>query len=111
AALGAHRSLRLGDDFDELAPLIGRIIELLRKLEPRHPVLGEIADFLEALLARGTKTSALSAQDMVRASIAALPARPDWLPSFGGQHDAFVARPEDLAPAPEHHAYSSAAWN
>ena len=111
AALGADRSLRLGDDFDELAPLIGRIIELLRKLEPRHPVLGEIAGFLEALLARGTKASALSAQDMVPASIAAVPARTDWLPSFGGQRDAFVARPEDLAPAPEQHAYSSAAWN
>ena len=54
AALGADRSLRLGDDFDELAPLIGRIVELLRKLKPRHPVLGEIAGFLEALLARGT---------------------------------------------------------
>ena len=74
-------------------------------------MLGEIASFLEALLARGTKASALSAQDMVPASIAAVPARSDWLPSFGGQRDAFLARPEDLAPAPEQRAYSSAAWN
>ncbi|HSW22174.1 MAG TPA: hypothetical protein VLJ62_05360 [Burkholderiaceae bacterium] len=111
AALGADRSLRLGDDFEALAPLIRRIIELLRQLALRHPVLGEIADFLEALLARGAKSPALSPQDMVPATIVAVPARPDWLPRFSGQRDAFVARPEDLAPAPEQRAYSSAAWN
>ncbi len=111
AALGADRSLRLGDDFSELAPLIRRIVELLRKLSPRHPVLGEIADFLEALLARGTQSPALSAQDMVPATIEAVPARPDWLPSFGDQRAPFVPREEDTAPAPEQRAYSSAAWN
>lgn len=111
AALGADRSLRLGDDFGELEPLIRRIVELLRKLSARHPVLGEIADFLEALLARGTKASALSPQDMVPATIEAVPARPDWLPSFGEQRAPFVPRAEDSAPALEQRAYSSAAWN
>ena len=111
AALGIDRSLRLGDDFSELAPLIRRVIELLRRLSPRHPVLGEIADFLEALLARGTKSPALSPQEMVPATIEAVPARPDWLPSFGDQRAPFVPRDEDRAPAPEQRAYSSAAWN
>lgn len=111
AALGGDRSLRLGDDVGELEPLIRRIVELLRTLSARHPVLGEIADFLEALLARGTKASALSPQDMVPATIEAVPARPDWLPSFAEQHGPFVPRAEDSAPAPEHRAYSSAAWN
>jgi hypothetical protein len=111
ASLGADRSLRLGDDFSELAPLIRRIIELLRQLSPRHPVLGEIADFLESLLARGSRSPALSPQDMVPATIEAVPARPDWVPAFGDQRPPFVPRPEDLAPAPEQRAYSSAAWN
>lgn len=111
AALGADRSLRLGDDFDAFAPLIQRIVELLRKLAIRHPVLGEIADFLEALLARGAQSPVLSAQDMVPATIEAVPARPDWLPSFGDQRAPFVPREEDKAPSPEQHEYSSAAWN
>ncbi len=111
AALGTDRSLGLGDVFAGLEPLIRCIVELLRKLSSRHPVLGEIADLLEALLARGTQASALSPQDMVPTTIEAVPARPDWLPNFGDQGPPFIPRAEDLAPAPEQHAYSSAAWN
>jgi hypothetical protein len=108
ASLGADRSLRLGESFDELVPLIRQLIRLLRALAPRHPVCNEIADYLEKLLLRGGSAPLLGAEGMTQAGVATIAARPDWVPSVSA---AAVFSEQDRAPSPEQRAFSSIAWN
>jgi len=111
ASQGGDRSLRLGENFDELVPLIRQLIRLLRALAPRHPVCNEIADYLEKLLLRGGNAPLLGAEGMTQGSVAAIASRPDWVPSFEPRRGDRVFGEQDRLASPEQRAFSSVAWN
>ncbi len=100
----------LGNDWDELRPLLVGLLEIVKKLVDRMRELHDVELLLIALIARGDNQHVISASQLTPAIVRLVDARAAWIPpTFVEQ--GIPVRPEDSAPAAQALNFSFAAWN
>ena len=100
----------LGNDWDELRPLLVGLLLLVEKLARRIPELNDVVLLIQALLEKGASQQTIAAADLTVDAVREVRSAVGWVPpTFTAQQVAM--RPEDVVPALQDGNFSFVAWN